>query len=160
MLEQTFTPCMLGTTPSVSFKVGNHEGLFRTLSKDEWKHLLFDRNMTGARYEYVTSGVTFKDGNSQDVTFYGVILFPDGYTRQSTWKSDYTTWKQVVDAGLVCLPDEADTTARGAAYWTSTPELTPDAYYVSLVSSYGVSVTYYGRDQSYFVRLVAQVELN
>ncbi|MBQ0080416.1 MAG: hypothetical protein KBS95_02550 [Alistipes sp.] len=117
--------------------------------------------MSEARYEYITSDVTFKDAASNNVTFYGLVIFPDGFTKQATWKSEYTTWTQVNNAGLVCLADEADdsSSVRAAAYWTSTPDSAVDAYYVSLISNYAnkVQISYYGRDCYYYVRIVTEL---
>lgn len=151
------------TTPCGSFTVDGCRGIFRTLSQSEWIYLIYSRSMTGGGYELV-SGVTFKDDNSKDATFCGLVLFPDGFTGQSTWKTDYTTWKQVVDAGLVFFPDEANGSAgdRFASYWTSTASSVEQAWFLFIANPSmgytGISLVGNNRDRHYFVRLVTDFE--
>ncbi|MBQ0081360.1 MAG: hypothetical protein KBS95_07450, partial [Alistipes sp.] len=95
-----------------------------TLSKDEWKYLFNTRTMVndGDRYENLTElGITV-----EGVTFNGVVLFPDDFTEQTTWK-EYTTWKALNDAGLVFLPatgcrigKEVISVGDFGRYWSST----------------------------------------
>lgn len=90
-------------TPSSSFTVNGVTGKFRCLSETEWDYLLRSRYVnghTGKGYSYsIEKSITI-----QGSTYHGIFLFPDGFTRQSTWKSDYKTWDEIDDAGIVFLP--------------------------------------------------------
>ena len=96
---------------------------WRTLTSAEWQYLFKSRKMSnnGTKSENLTSsGITV-----ESVTFKGVVLFPDDFTEQDTWKTKYTTWKALNDAGLVFLPiaghREADQlkTLNNGFYWSS-----------------------------------------
>ena len=87
------------------FKVnvgGKDQTGWRTLSTNEWQYLFNTRTMEkdGARFENLTSsGITV-----EGVTFKGVVLFPDDFTDQADWKTKYTTWEALNNAGIVFLP--------------------------------------------------------
>lgn len=92
------------TTPNPNFTVeGDQTGLYRILSDDEWNYLLRVRNVnggTGKGHSYsIEKNITI-DGN----TCHGVVIFPDGFTKQNSWKSEYTTWSAIDYAGIVFLP--------------------------------------------------------
>ena len=97
---------------------------WRTLTSAEWQYLFDTRKMEngGARFENLTSsGITV-----EGVTFYGMVLFPDDFTDQADWKTKYTTWKALDDAGIVFLPAAGFRNGNGvthvdsyAYYWSS-----------------------------------------
>lgn len=90
-------------TANANFKVGGVTGMYRVLSNSEWWYLFNDRTMAygGPTYEDLkASGITV-----EDVTFKGIVLFPDDFTDQETWKTKYTTWEALNNAGLVFLPN-------------------------------------------------------
>ena len=96
---------------------------WRTLSAAEWQYLFNDRTMAngGARYENLTSsGITVKS-----VIFRGVVIFPDNFTEQADWKTKYTTWEALNNAGIVFLP------ATGYRYGSSIFDVGSYGYYWS-----------------------------
>lgn len=136
---------------------------WRTLTQDEWSYLLNARS--GDRFARVTlQGI------------YGLILFPDGFTRPSWSNMSYNVtfsgfvsvtnhWSELEAAGCVFLPitgerSGAEVSGVGTSnlkYWTSTPngdgqavmlkQSSYDSYY------FAVSDRYIGRP----VRLVRDV---
>ena len=105
--------------------VDGSEAIYYALSKEEWQYLFNTRTMAngGTRYENLTSsGITV-----EGVTFKGVVLFPDDFTDQADWKTKYTTWEALNDAGLVFLPaagdrygSNFDNVGVSGRYWSST----------------------------------------
>ncbi len=101
---------------------------WRTLTSAEWQYLFDTRKMEngGARFENLTSsGITV-----EGVTFYGMVLFPDDFTDQADWKTKYTTWKALDDAGIVFLPATGFRNGNGvthvdsyAYYWSSNADV-------------------------------------
>ena len=116
---------------------------WRTLTTAEWQYLFNTRKMEngGTGYENLTeSGITV-----EGVTFKGVVLFPDDFTDQADWKTEYKTWKALNDAGIVFLPaaghrDGSNVSLVGFSgyYWSST------AYGDSGTSAYGVDFNWSG----------------
>lgn len=108
---------------------------WRTLSTEEWQYLFNTETMAngGARFENLTSsGITV-----EGVTFKGVVLFPDDFTDQADWKTKYTTWKALNDAGIVFLPAAGFRAGDGSMvmlvgedgfYWSSTASYDDRAY--------------------------------
>ncbi len=96
----------------------------RTLSTLEWQYLFNTRVMAngGVRYENLTSsGITV-----ESVLFKGVVLFPDDFTEQETWKTKYTTWEAINNAELVFLPaagsregSDVEGIGQEGCYWSS-----------------------------------------
>lgn len=118
-------------TAKAGFTVNGVAGKYRTLSGDEWIYLVRNRTMTngGSRYEKtIPAGITI-----EGVLFKGVVLFPDDFTDQETWKTKYTTWEALNSAGLVFLPaagyrrvsefTTVDAVGKSIGdYWTSSPD--------------------------------------
>lgn len=136
---------------------------WRTLTKDEWVYLFNTRTMAsgGARYERLTSsGITV-----EKVTFKGVVLFPDNFTEQNTWKTIYTTWEALKTAGLVFLPAAGSRSGSIVSnvgdfggYWSST-DCTNDYAYNVYLNAGGVDPAQHpNRYVGYSVRLVTDVE--
>ena len=105
--------------------VDGSDKIYYALSTAEWQYLFNTRTMEkgGVRFENLTSsGITV-----EGVTFKGVVLFPDDFTGQTTWKETYTTWEALNDAGIVFLPAAGyrygsivlNVGGRGG-YWSST----------------------------------------
>lgn len=91
------------TTPNSSFTVNGETGKYRCLSKDEWNYLLRVRYVNGGRGKGYSYSIE-KNITIQGSTYHGIFLFPDGFTRQNTWKTDYKTWDEIDEAGIVFLP--------------------------------------------------------
>jgi len=133
---------------------------WRTLTKDEWKYLISTRNVNGGTgegksYRYATI-------NSDGTGVYGLILYPDDYTSQTSATS-YTSakWSAMEAAGAVFLP------AAGYRNGTSVDGVGDYGYYWSsaAVNSYYAYLLYFGsggvnpaivrnRDYGHSVRLV------
>ena len=171
-------------TNDVTFKVGNaHAGAYKTLSKDEWEHLITHRSAStvgetaNARYAKATIEVN----ESTSVT--GLILFPDVFavpegvntpTGINAQNAGYNTntysvdeWEKLESAGAVFLPaagqrQSSSVTLVGnfGKYWSSSPneKKADDAFSMSfnssIVSQYGSSQ----RSYAYCVRLVTEVK--
>lgn len=136
---------------------------WRTLSSAEWQYLFNTRTMekSGARSENLTSsGITV-----EGVLFKGVVLFPDNFTNQADWKTKYTTWKALNDAGIVFLPAAGgrggsfvNLVGDGGIYWSSTAYDEYSAYYVGF-DSYDVLPGSSGtRRLGCSVRLITEVK--
>lgn len=92
------------TTPNPNFTVeGDQTGIFRVLSDDEWNYLLRERNVNGGTGKGHSYSIE-KDITIEGKACHGVVIFPDGFTKQSSWKSEYTTWAAIFNAGIVFLP--------------------------------------------------------
>ena len=136
---------------------------WRTLSKDEWQYLFNTRTMAngGTRYENLTElGITV-----EGVTFKGVVLFPDDFTDQADWRTKYTTWKALNDAGIVFLPAAGFRDGSGVSnvggrsfYWSSSA-IGSDSAFSLHFDSYDVSLegSVY-RHYGYSVRLVTECQ--
>lgn len=99
---------------------GNKEGLWRTLSKDEWQFLLFDR--PNASKMFISAIVNKTQGK--------IILPDDFYEKRirvpiasdcSTNNYGIDNWKILEDAGAVFLPliKRRGVTGVDCSYWTS-----------------------------------------
>ena len=131
---------------------------WHTLSKDEWMYLLNTRTVNGDTVE----GYSYQNAiiNSDATGVYGMILYPDDYTEQTT-ATIYTSaeWLAMEKAGCVFLPaaghrygSDVGCVGSYGHYWSSTPNDSDRAYslyfvvgsYVSPASSgmrgYGCSV--------------------
>jgi len=94
------------TTPNSEFTVNGAKGAWRTLSggsSGEWQYLLSTRSVNGGTGE----GKSYQRAtiNSDATGVYGVIIYPDNYTSQTTATS-YTSsqWTAMESAGCVFLP--------------------------------------------------------
>ena len=157
-------------TAKAGFTVNGVAGKYRTLSDDEWIYLVRNRTMTngGSRYENLTSsGITI-----EGVTFDGIVLFPDDFTDQETWKTKYTTWEALNSAGLVFLPaagyrsgsEFTFTTVYSGGYkigyyWTSTPNSPSQGEPQANAEHFfyqAFNVGYTGRNKGCCIRLVTE----
>ncbi len=90
--------------PNPDFRIYEAKGKYRTLTSDEWNYLLkgrmFNGNKSGAGYSYE---IVF-DQTIGGVKVFGLFIFPDGFTKQDSWKTEYTTWNAINAAGIVFLP--------------------------------------------------------
>ncbi|MBR1793624.1 MAG: hypothetical protein IJ764_08325 [Bacteroidales bacterium] len=149
---------------------GNKEGMWRTLTKDEWVYLFNERR---CEYRYVLAKVN-------DV--FGMIIFADGYSHpagvtgfQHVNKGLYgdrspnvednavssEDWAKIEKAGAVFLPAAGcrfGTSVRGAGsyggYWSATHSSAYYAYHVYFVGSGFCPVNYINRYDGFSVRLV------
>ena len=78
------------------------------------------------------SGITI-----ESVLFKGIVLFPDNFTEQETWKTKYTTWEALKNAGLVFLPAAGYRSGSSVffvgdygIYWSSSAIDSDFAYFV------------------------------
>ncbi|MCQ2316671.1 MAG: DUF1566 domain-containing protein [Bacteroidales bacterium] len=99
------------------------EGDWRTLSKDEWEYLINKRTVNGGTGD----GKSYKRATVNGV--YGMILYPDSYTAQSS-STSYSgdTWTSMEEAGVVFLPaagyrsgTDVKNVGTHGYYWSSTP---------------------------------------
>lgn len=116
---------------------GNKAGLWRTLTREEWKYLLFSRKNAG----YLSTSATVNG-------VYGCIIFPDDFKKPAdiSWTynaSDWTVnvfseaqWLLLEDLGAVFLPAAGDRGSRDngdvvGTYWSATSEedSSSEAYY-------------------------------
>ena len=149
------------------FNGGNQPGMWRTMSKDEWLYLLFNRS------DYYRFAMTKINGVN------GLLIFPDGFSLpygfsvQENAYVDYTTnsyslveWQRLQSLGCVFLPtagerrpgSERELYEEGwnARYWSSS-YANPLAW--SIHFNYWYIETYdICPNQGYSVRLVQNVE--
>ena len=138
----------------------DNQGTWRTLSKDEWMYLLNTRAVnggTGAGKSYQLATI-----NSDAKGVYGLIIYPDNYTAQTTAVT-YTSeaWTAMEAAGCVFLPAagyrDGSTVFRVGAEaicWSSSPDESCMAYFACLNNAtVGSGVRYDG----FSVRLVKDV---
>ena len=135
---------------------GNHiAGGWRTLTRDEWRYVIWDR----ARAEYkrgaaTVCGVLLPD-NWSGGTFHAAF---NGW---GTNVYDASSWSDMEAAGAVFLPaagdrygTELNDVGADGYYWSSTPSGENDAYYMGFYE-YGVyDGDYYARYIGHSVRLV------
>lgn len=89
--------------PNPYFRVSGARGKYRTLTEAEWNYLLNERIVNGG----IGKGYSYQaifDESIGGTNVYGIIIFPDGFTGQSNWKTVYTTWDAINAAGIVFLP--------------------------------------------------------
>ena len=109
---------------------GNAAGIWRTLTQAEWKYLLSSRSFSGNKglgYSYKI--VTYNYSSTGSIK--GVVLFPDGYTNQSS----VTATINSIPEGCVFLPYAGlrNGTAvsyinTSAYYWSSSASSTTASY--------------------------------
>ena len=141
------------------------KGTWSTLSTAEWQYLFNTRTMAngGARYENLTteSGITV-----ESVIFKGVVLFPDNFTEQADWKTKYTTWEALNNAGIVFLPaagvrrvPSGVIQVGGYGYYRSSSAAGEKNAYIVMFKSSEVDPDYSAaRRLGYSVRLVTEVK--
>jgi len=125
---------------------GNVPGMWRTLTREEWHYVLFERpNARQLRQLTTVHGV------------YGLMLLPDDCAMSIT-----DNWKQMAKAGAVFLPaagvryhlSVSDVAAIGT-YWSATAAGNDAAYFVGIYRHYvAMSTELYGRNAGRCVRLV------
>ena len=115
---------------------GNHiAGGWRTLTRDEWHYVIWDR-------AYATA----KRGAATVCGVHGMILLPDNWSGGtfhaafngwSTNVYDASSWAAMEDAGAVFLPAAGNRYGTGldhvgsrGFYWSSTPYYEYDAFYM------------------------------
>lgn len=150
-------------TAKVDFTVNGETGEYRTLSGDEWTYLLSTRTVNGGTGE----GKSYQRAtiNSDTTAVYGMILYPDDYTAQTTATSYASAeWQTMETAGCVFLPAAGNRNNLGIA------NLTNGCYWSSMAVIYGedeASMLYFNssmvelfadrRDIGCLVRLVKDV---
>ena len=120
-------------------------GTWRTLSSAEWAYLFNTRTVNDGKGEDKSYWrATINSDASDGSKVYGILLYPDGYTAQTTAMS-YTKaeWSAMESAGVVFLPAPGyrDGTSLGYVgsfcfYWSSSCNNISRAYYVNFSSSY------------------------
>lgn len=161
-----------GTNPIANG--GNTLNPWRTLTKDEWTYILYDRPnadklfSTGTVHDaqgililpdnwQTPDGLTFKSSTET-----GLLLEADGtcYISQGHleeyWHNKYTAeeWQRMEQAGAVFLPaansrSGIDASIRGAYYWTGTPDSNKSTeaysfYYTGYLSSKQPDLRHFG----------------
>ncbi len=161
-----------GTNPIANG--GNTLNPWRTLTKDEWTYILYDRPnadklfSTGTVHDaqgililpdnwQTPDGLTFKSSTET-----GLLLEADGtcYISQGRleeyWHNKYTAdeWQRMEQAGAVFLPaansrSGIDASTRGAYYWTGTPDSNKSTeaysfYYTGYLSSKQPDLRHFG----------------
>ncbi len=112
------------TTPKADFTVNGDAGVWRTLSRAEWRYLL-------ANYTYKYLSVNGK---------YGIVIAPDGFSGTIADSYNVSAWAVAEAAGFVFLPstgyrdggfiNEVSGDTISCIYWTSTavPDNEENAY--------------------------------
>jgi len=147
----------------------DNNGTWSTLSggetgNGEWEYLLSTRSVNGGTGE----GKSYQRAtvNSGVTGVYGLIIYPDNYTAQTTATS-YTSeqWTAMESAGCVFLPaagyrDGSDVyfVGGGCYYWSSTAKGDKDAYDLDFKSSYFDPNGFMLRSSGYSVRLVTEAK--
>ena len=159
---------------------GNHSGLWRVLTEDEWKYLLSNRG----RSFFVSFGVAEVSGITGIVILPDEWRIPDGLTftegqAQNTsndayFYPDYCTlnqytaeqWQRMEAAGAVFLPaaggrqgTEVSGIGNGGTYWSASinDDYMDYVFIMDFVSRYNIS-RYGTRERGHSVRLVSDVE--
>lgn len=153
------------TSAKSDFTVNGVTGKYRTLSKDECDYLFNKRTVNGGTKE----GKSYQIATiNSDVSggVYGVILYPDGYTAQTSGTS-YTSadWAAMEAAGCVFLPAAGQRTEsvlssvnRNICYWLSYASSDQFAYAAFSNNETNVSVIMNFRYLGYSVRLVTDCQ--
>lgn len=143
---------------------GNKAGMWRTLTKDEWKYLYSTRTNASDLHGQATV-------NEQA----GYILLPDGWSTPSglTFTADpgdFTTnsysaaeWSKMEAAGAVFLPcagsrysTDVDYVGSYGLYWSSTARSDASAYDFNFLSGSASVSSYSGRGNGFTVRLATE----
>jgi len=129
-------------------------GTWRTLSREEWRYLLYTREHADALQRRVeVCGVQ------------GLLLVPDGGVCPEGDSFTADEWHSAEQQGCVFLPiagaryhfRTADVGEMGG-YWTSTCHNQASAYFLAVYKSYvGLSTELYGRHTGRCVRLVKNI---
>jgi len=133
-------------------------------SSGEWKYLLSTRIVNGGTGE----GKSYQRAtiNSDGTGVYGLIIYPDYYTAQTTATS-YTSsqWTTMESAGCVFLPAaggrEGSTVEMAGTtgyYCSSTAYESNTTYFMGFNSTLFDPVVYFSRRSGYSVRLVSAVQ--
>lgn len=144
---------------------GNAPDMWRTLTKQEWNYLLtqrtFHNDQTGLNYSYKIVRLYYTESSFVA----GVLLFPDGYTNQSSVGTGSSNSIYEIPEGCVFLPyagQRSGTTMNyvksRAYYWTSSCNGTASAYVYYF--STDRSETSASRYMGYSVRLVQDKTAN
>lgn len=153
---------------------------WRTLTSAEWTYVFNTRTTGGTVFGTAQARYAHATINTGETSVNGMILFPDGVditaaevttagtvNATSAWATKCTTaqWSALAAKGCVFLPAAGGrngTTVIGAGsygnYWSSSPNGTDYAYYVSFGSGSLYPADYYYRYVGRSVRLVRQVE--
>jgi len=154
------------TTPSADFTVEGQSGKWRTLSGGsggEWEYLLTGRTVNGGTGD----GNSYQRAtiNSDATGVYGLIIYPDNYTAQTTTTS-YTSsdWQIMEAAGCVFLPAAGYRTGSSVYfagsygyYWSSTASDAYGAYGLNFISSLVYPASLDSRGGGRSVRLVQTI---
>lgn len=142
-------------------KAIDDKGTWSTLSKDEWTYLINTREVNGGTKE----GKSYQRAtiNSDATSVYGMILYPDNFTSQTSATS-YTSieWTTMEENGCVFLPAAgnrsiAEVGGGGGGFWSSTALDKGDSYLLIFKDSL-LFVTDDLRSLGYSVRLVTEVK--
>ena len=153
---------------------------WRTLTSAEWTYVFNTRTTGGTVFGTAQARYAHATINTGETSVNGMILFPDGVditaaevttagtvNATSAWATKCTTaqWSALAAKGCVFLPAAGGrngTMVIGAGsagnYWSSSPNGTDYAYYVSFGSGRLYPADYYYRYVGRSVRLVRQVE--
>lgn len=142
-------------------KAIDDKGTWSTLSKDEWTYLINTREVNGGTKE----GKSYQRAtiNSDATSVYGMILYPDNFTSQTSATS-YTSieWTTMEENGCVFLPAAgnrsiAEVGGGGGGFWSSTALDKGDSYLLIFKDSLLVVIDDL-RSLGYSVRLVTEVK--
>ena len=116
--------------------------VYRTLTADEWNYLFNTRVFINDNVEHTGEGYSYKILSNAvigDETVSGIIIFPDGFSDQQDWQTEYTSWSAIANAGIVFLPrtgfwyDEvngSEFNTEDLAYWAASSQNEQNAYCV------------------------------
>ncbi len=140
---------------------------WRTLTSDEWKHLLNTRIVKGGTGE----GFCYQRAtiNSDATSVYGMILYPDDYTSQTSATSyESTEWAAMESAGCVFLPaagsrfgslvESVNSADLKNFYWSTSGFVDQMAYGMFFSAEDVWGATFNDRRYGRSVRLVRSVE--
>ena len=104
------------TTANASFKVNvesKDQSGWRTLSNEEWTHLLNVRTMTYDKPRYTKNMAGINIGGT---TYYGIFIYPDDYNGNEVGSGGPSNWADIKNAGIAFFPAAGNRVNDGVSH--------------------------------------------